>query len=225
VVNVVDFETYIEDAIGDTVAFLPKLVGALIILLIGWLAGRMLGKYLSKVLDRVGVDDAIRKTSIGQNIEKSGLSLVRLFDLLIRWFVYLIALMGATNVLEIEFLSTFMDRLVSYIPNVAAFLIVLMGGFVLVDFFADFVHKFGSASEIGLMGPAVTLLRIFFSFVVVVLALTQLKIDLEIIYTFVKPVAWGVGIGVGAAIAIIFGFGLRDRSKEMVDTFLTKVKK
>ncbi len=116
----VDFETYIEDAIGDTVAFLPKLVGALIILLIGWVAGIMLGKYLSKGLDRVGVDDAIRKTSIGQNIEKSGLSLVRLFDLLIRWFVYLIALMGATNVLEIEFLST-LGPSVSYIPNVAAF--------------------------------------------------------------------------------------------------------
>jgi hypothetical protein len=189
------------------------------------MVGRMLGKYLSKVLDKVGLDDIIRKTSLGQNIEKSGLKLVRLFDLLIRWFVYLIAIMGATNVLEIEFLSTFMDRLVSYIPNVAAFLIVLVGGFVLVDLFADFMEKFSSASSVELMGPMMTLLRVFFYFVIAVLALTQLKIDLEIIYTFVEPVAWGVGIGIGAAIAIIFGFGLKDRSNAMVDTFLNKVKK
>lgn len=220
----VDFGTYIDDAIGDTVAFLPKLIGAILILLIGWIVGRMLGKYLSKVLDKIGLDDIILKTSFGQNIEKSGLKIVRLFELLISWFVYLVALMGATNVLEIEFLSTFMDRLVTYIPNVAAFLIVLIGGFVLVDIFADFMEKFSSASNVALMSPMMTLLRVFFYFVIAVLALTQLKIDLEIIYTFVEPVAWGVGIGIGAAIAIIFGFGLKERSKNIVDTFLDKVK-
>jgi hypothetical protein len=150
---------------------------------------------------------------------------VRLFDLLIRWFVYLVALMGATNVLEIEFLSTFMDRLVSYIPNVAAFLIVLVGGFVLVDLFADFMAKFGEASNVEMMAPVMTLLRVFFSFIVVVLALTQLRIDLEIIYTFVEPVAWGLGLGLGAAIAFVFGFGLRDRSRDMVDSFLGKMRK
>lgn len=220
-----DIETYIEDTIGDTVAFLPKLIGAIIILLIGWIVGRMLGKFLSRVLDKVGVDDAIRKTSLGQNIEKSGLHLVKLFDLLIRWFVYLIALMGATNVLKIEFLSNFMDRLVSYIPNIAAFLIVLVGGFVLVDIFADFMEKFSSASKVEMMSPLMTLMRVFFYFVISVLALTQLKIDLAIIYTFVEPVAWGLGIGIGAAIAIVFGFGLKDRSTEMVDKFLKKKKK
>ena len=223
--KMIEIETYIEDTIGDTVTFLPKIVGAIVILLIGWIVGRMFGKFVSKVLDKVGLDDIIRKTSLGQNIEKSGLNLVKLFDLLIRWFVYLIAIMGATNVLEIEFLSNFMDKLVSYIPNIAAFLIVLVGGFVLVDVFVDFMEKFSSASKVEMMSPLMTLMRIFFYFVISILALTQLKIDLEIVYTFIEPVAWGVGIGIGAAIAIVFGFGLKERSRDIVDNFLKKAKK
>jgi hypothetical protein len=221
----VDIGTYIEDTIGKTIEFLPKLLGAIVILIIGWIVGRALGKVISKVLDKVGVDDLIRKTSVGKNIEDSGLNLVHLFDLLIRWFVYLIAIMGATNVLEIDFLSQFMARLVAFIPNIAAFIIVLVGGFVLVDFFIDFMEKFGSTSEVQFMGTVMTLMRVFFYFIIVVLALTQLKIDLEIIYVFIEPVAWGVGIGLGAAIAIIVGFGLKDRSPEMLDNFMKKVKK
>jgi len=60
-------------------------------------------------------------------------------------------------------------------------------------------------------------MRIFLYFVIAVLALSQLMLDLTIIYTFVTPIAWGIGIGLGAAIAIIVGFGLKNRSEEIMN--------
>ncbi|TAJ45761.1 mechanosensitive ion channel family protein [Methanofollis fontis] len=220
--NVVD---YVTDTAGGVIAFLPNLIAAVIILILGWIIGRLLGKYVSMFLDRIGVDDALRKTSMGDSIEKSGTNIVHLFDLLIRWFIYLIAIMAATNVLQIEMLSTMMANIVAYIPNIAAFIIILVVGIILVDLFADFVEKLGSGAGVALIAPLVLMLRIFLYFVVIILALTQLAIDLTIIYVFIEPIAWGVGIGIGAAIAIIVGFGLRDRAPEILDRLFSEVKK
>lgn len=210
---------------GSVIAFLPYLAAAVIILLIGWVIGRLLGSVVSAFLDRIGVDDALRKTGPGAAVEKSGLMIVHLFDLLVRWAVYLIAIMVAASVLQIETLSRTVAAIVAYLPNIAAFVIILIAGLILVDFFADVLEKMSSAAEVALAGPMILGLRVFLYFVVVMLALTQLAIDLTIIYVFIEPIAWGVGIGIGAAIAIIVGFGLKDRSPEIMDRLLSKAKK
>ena len=49
---------------------LPKIAGAIIVLIIGWIAGRIIGKGVSHVLDKIGVDDALLKTAFGKAIEK-----------------------------------------------------------------------------------------------------------------------------------------------------------
>lgn len=221
----VDIIVAIGQAGGSVLAFLPALVAALIILIIGWAVGRLLGSVVSTFLDRLGVDDALRKTGPGEAVEKSGLLIVHLFDLLVRWFIYLIAIMAAASVLQIESLSKAMAAIVAYLPNIAALAIILIVGLILVDFFADVLEKMNSAAEVALAGPIILGLRVFLYFVVIMLALTQLAIDLTIIYVFIEPVAWGVGLGLGAAIAIIVGFGLKDRSQEILDTLLSKTKK
>jgi hypothetical protein len=69
-------------------------------------------------------------------------------------------------------------------------------------------------------------MRVFLYFVVAIFALSQLKLDLTIIYVFLTPVAWGIGIGLGAAIAIVFWFGLKERGAwimdQLVNTYFKK---
>jgi small-conductance mechanosensitive channel len=220
-----DIGEYIQDTLGTVVAFLPKLIGAIVILLIGWAVGRILGKYISKFLDKIGLDNAVKKTAFGKGIERSGISVTHFFDLVVRWFVYLLAIMAATNVLDIEFVTEFMQRIVSYIPNIVAFILVLVVGFIVIDFLADFVENITASADVRLAKPVISLLRMFLYFVVAILALTQLKLDLTIVYLFLEPLAWGIGIGLGAAIAIIAGFGLKDRAPAIMEDVLHAVRK
>jgi len=220
-----DYLGYIESTLGGVISYLPKIAGAIIILLIGWIVGRLLGKYISKFLDKIGVDDALLRTAVGQAIEKSGTTVVKFFDLVIRWFVYLIAVMGAANILEIEFLSEFIQMIVQYIPSILAFMAILIVGFLLIDFLVDFLEHIGEAGGVAFMKIIMSVMRLFLYFVVLILALTQLKLDMTIIYIFIEPLAWGVALGIGAAIAIIVGFGLKDRSPELLDDLLKQVKK
>lgn len=211
--------------INSVIAYLPNFVAAIIILIIGWVVGRFLGKIISKILDKVGVDDALRKTSVGKAIEQSGMNIVRLFDLIVRWFIYLIAIAAAASVLKIEFISDLFEKIILYLPHVAMFLIILIAGFIIIDYFADILHAWGKTQNIEFLEVIILLLRIFFYFVVLILALSQLLIDLTIIYTFVTPIAWGVGIGVGVGIAVFIAYGLKDRAPQMMDDLLKKIHK
>ncbi len=150
---------------------------------------------------------------------------MHLFDLIVRWFVYLIAIVAASNVLKLDFLSNLFQTIVFYLPNVLMFLIILIVGFIVVDYFADILQGWGKTQNIEFLGVIILLLRVFFYFIILILALSQLLIDLTIIYTFITPLAWGVGLGVGAGIAIFLAYGLRDRAPGMVDDMMKRFSK
>jgi len=207
----------------SVIAYIPNLIAAIIILLIGWVVGRFLGKVISRFLDKIGVDDALLKTSLGKAIERSGTGVVAFFDMVVRWFVYLIAILAAANVLGLDFVTNLIHDIVLYLPHLAMFLIILIGGFILVDYFADLMAGWAKTQDIEFLDLIIMVLRVFFYFIVLMLALSQLLIDLTIIYTFITPIAWGVGIGVGAGIAALIIFGLKDRAPGIMDNLLKRV--
>jgi hypothetical protein len=215
----------IQQMTNETLAWIPNLLAAVIILLIGWIVGRLLGKGVAALIDRLGIDDALARTTVGRAINQQyggagARGILDFFDLIVRWFIYLIAIVAAANALNLAFLTALITAIIAYLPFVALFVIILIVGFIVIDWFADFLRHLASAQRISMMQPVITVLQAFLYFVLVILALQQLKIDLTIIYVLITPLAWGLGIGVGAAIAIFCWYGMRDRAPEMMDDFL-----
>jgi hypothetical protein len=211
-------------SITTTSEILPFVVAAVVILVIGWIAGRILGKAGSLILEKAGCCPSLEGTPIGKTLIGSGCSVPQAADYLIRIIIYLLAIMSAADTLKIESLQSTISAVLAFIPNMIAFVLIIAIGLLLVDYFSDFISSLGDTAEINLLEPIVVLLRLFLYFVVVMLALTQLRIQLDIIYAFIVPLSWGVGLGIGAAIAIIFGWGLKEKSPEIVDVLLGKIK-
>ena len=208
------------------VAILPVVIGAILILVIGWIVGRLLGKAVRMILDKLKVDSLFADSSFLKALAGAGITISYIFDIVIRLFVYLIAVLAAVDLLNLDYLSSLMKDIVEYIPHIIVFVIIVLVGFILIDYFADFLLKFHPTANVDLMAPVILLLRVFLYFVVAIFALSQLKLDLTIIYTFLTPVAWGIGIGLGAAIAIVFWFGLKERGAwimdQLVNTYFKK---
>jgi hypothetical protein len=55
--------------------------------------------------------------------------------------------------------------------------------------------------------------------------LSQLLLDLSVIYLFLTPIAWGVGIGLGASIAIVVWHGMKDRSAPLMEAVMQLLSK
>lgn len=215
----------ISNGMDTTMAVLPAIVGALIVLLIGWVVGRLLGKGVRIIIDKVTATSIIGESDMGKSITKTGFSAGYLGDIAVRCLVYLIAIFAAVDILNLEYLSAFMATVVLYIPHIIAFVIILVVGMILTDYFIDMFQIYSRNANINLLSPVLVLLRLFLYFIIVTLALSQLMLDLTIIYTFITPIAWGLGLGLGASIAIVVWFGMKNRSEEIIDKFVEAISK
>jgi small-conductance mechanosensitive channel len=212
--------TFLEDLWNMFVNMLPGIVGAIVALIIGWIAGRALGMGVSKILDKAGVDDALRKTVIGKAIEKSGITCVHFFDLIVRWFIYLIAILAAASILDIAVLSDFLNTVVSYVPSFIAGVFILLFGFIIVDYFADFFRTFGREAKIEFTGIMANGLRLILYFVIIVISLSVIGIDITILYIFATALAWGIAVGAGVGLAIAVGWGFKDVVRTKADEWI-----
>lgn len=218
-----DVTGYLTEQSRATFAILPALLGALVVLFVGWIIGRLLGKVVRIIFEKSGIDAYVIRSPVGGPFLKTGITLGYLGDIIVRIFVYFLAIMVAADILAIDALTRFLESVVAYIPNIVVFGIILLVGFVFIDYLAIMLEKlYGNLSFFRFVNLG---LRLFLYFVVVILALSQLKIDLTIVYTFVTPIAWGIGIGIGAGIAVLIGYGLKDRAPQLMDQFLREIQK
>jgi hypothetical protein len=214
-------QEFIQGLWSQLAGLTPKLAGALIVLVIGYIAGRLIGRGLSKLLDKIGLDDLLRKTAIGKALDKTKMTIVGFFDALIRWFVYLVAILAAVNILEIEILSSFVRQIVEYIPGLAAGILVILVGFIIADFVGDALRSVGRAGALEYSGVFADALKFLLYFVVIVIGLSLMRIDVTILHVFATALAWGIAAGIGVGLGIAFGWGFKDAVSKRADGWLT----
>jgi uncharacterized membrane-anchored protein YitT (DUF2179 family) len=177
------------------------------------------------LVDKLGVDKALEKVDTGDWMQKSGWSISKSFNVVVRWFIYIIAIMAAVDVLRIEFLSSIMQQIALFFPRLIAAAIVLIVGLLLIAFAMRWIEEALETNEIPLATMLAPVLEAIMVIIVMVLAMDQLLIDTTIIYTFIIPLAWGLAIGIGVAIGIAVGWGGRDSVAEYMQERLKEGKK
>ncbi|RLF97575.1 MAG: hypothetical protein DRN49_07340 [Thaumarchaeota archaeon] len=212
----------ITNLIDQFIAMMPRIIGAIIILIIGWAVGRGLGAVISRILDKAGVDDALRKTSVGKAIERAGISIPRFFDILIRAFIYLVAVFAAVNVLQIDVLTYYMKMIVEYLPSLIAGIVILIFGLMVADFIGDAITAIGREAKIEYASLASLAVRGVLYLVVIIIGLSTMKIDVSILNMVVTALSWGVAgaIAIGGGLAI--GLGLKDYVTKKAEEWLKK---
>jgi hypothetical protein len=217
------FEEYVGNLIVEFVRIAPRIAGALIVLIVGWPAGRLIGRGLSKILDKAGVDDALRRTAIGKALDRTKITIVGFFDLLIRWFVYLIAILAAVDILQISILSSFMSQIVQYLPRFIAGVFILLIGFIVADFVADALRAVGKEGRLEYAPVFADALRFVFYFLVLAIALSTMQIDVNILYIFANALAWGIALGIAVGLGIAFGWGFKDAIAKRADKWIETI--
>ncbi|MFH1433249.1 MAG: hypothetical protein ABIG84_08625 [archaeon] len=194
----------LNNAVGSAISILPQVVGALIILIIGLLVGKLVGKIGAKILDKLGVDDVIGKTVIGDIIKSTKMSIVGFLDAIIRWFIYLIFILAAVDILKLSTVSALIASIVKYMPNFFSGLIILVGGIVIVDVVVNWIDSVVTSMKISGGKQLLIIIRAFMFLIIAILAMDQFLIDTTIIYTFLGPLAWAV------AVILAFKYGVKD---------------
>jgi hypothetical protein len=188
-------------------SFFPKLVGALVILLIGWLLARVTRKILSKVLAKIGIDrfaDMLNEIDI---VQKSGVQ-VRISAILadvVYYVMMLVFVIASTDAMGVDAITKLVTDAFNYLPALfSAAVVFLLGIFV-----ADMIRKAVETVCLSVGIPSAKMIAsavFYFLFITIaVSALAQAKINTDFISANLTVI-----IG-SAALAFSFGYGLASR--------------
>ena len=134
--------------------FLPKFVGALLIVALGYALAIVAQKALTAILRKIGLDRLVSKLKADRFLERIGSSLTAsvLIGKVVFWAIFLIALMAAAETMGLRQASESIDVLVQFLPKViAAILLLLFGMFV-----AGFLRKTVTKAAAGMPRPSVS---------------------------------------------------------------------
>ncbi len=184
------------------VSFVPNLVVAIIIVILGWLIGALFGRAVWQVFRSLRVDEALRRAGFESFLKRGGLNLDSgaFIGGLVKWFVILVFLVAAFNVLGLTQVNLFLQEVViAYLPRViVAALILLVGGVV-----GDEIH---SAHFAG------TLAKWAIWIFALLVALSQLGIAAA----FSQTLFTGVVIAISLALGLSFGLGGQDAAAKFI---------
>ncbi|USZ70795.1 mechanosensitive ion channel family protein [Natronosalvus halobius] len=213
---------WLQDPIAELVTFLPRLVGALVILAIGWIIGRLAGRVVMRIADGIELDRMVLETPLGRILGGTEQAVSRTFGKLAKWFVYALAILAAANALAIALLSEWISTAVSYLPAFVAGLLVIVFGFIVADFVGDMIERTRAATQTAYTSWFADGARVFLYFTAIVIGLGTMGIDVGILLVFARALAWGLAAAVAIGAGVAFGWGGKDYVAENIDSWMRR---
>lgn len=205
------------DAITGIVLLIPRILGALIILLIGWIIGKVVAKIITRLADAAGLDERTVQTPIGDMMGGSEDAVASAFGKIGAYYIYFLAILAAADVLQIALLSQFITQAVAYLPALIAGILIIVVGFIVADFVGDIIQRSASTTGSDAGSMLASTVQVFLYFIVIVVGLDTMQVDVEILYIFAGALAGGLGLAVAIGLGIAFGLGGRDYVAENID--------
>ena len=199
----------LSDGLGAILGALPALIGALIVLVIGFIIAKVLQGIVTRVLGSMGFEGWMESGGIKQFFDRSQTNQTPLSILgkLVFWLVFFIAITMAVDTLGISAISDVLAQFIAYIPQIIAAILILVLATLLANFVAGIVRGATGSNVIGSVAQYGIIVFAAFA------ALTQLGIAPELIApTFLILLG-----AVALAAAIAFGLGGQGVAKQIVE--------
>ena len=217
------WETYVESLrlfLLQLSEVLPKLAGAVVVLIVGWLVARIVRRLATRLLKLIRVDVLAEKSGIEDFLLRGGVryTTVTLIASMVYWFILFIFALAALNSMGLSTAAEVLHKVILYIPNVVVAVLLLMFGTV----FAKFIQgvSFTYLSNIGISGAHLVSVIAQWAIIVFVVSATleQLSIGGQILISAFQ-IAFGA---LCLALALAFGLGGKDWAAKILDKMLKK---
>ncbi len=211
VLGKIDIGNSVERAFDSFFVWLPLLIGALVILVIGYFVAKIVGGLIGKALQRAGFDRTLQKGQAGTFVSKVTSSPSKLLGRIVFWLIFFGAISLAVSTLGIEALENLVAAIYAYLPNViAAVLIFLVAGLV-AGAVAGLVKKMMGDTPTGKV--IATVVPILVMAIAGFIILDQLQIAPAIVTITYAAIIGAVALGS----ALAFGLGGREVAGRMLE--------
>ena len=200
---------------SSVVNWLPNLLGAIIIFIIGLIVAAGLGSLVEKIDSAIKLDSLLRRVGVDKYTKRADIELNsgHFLGQLVYWFMVLAFLLAASDILGFYALSSFLRDVLLYLPNLIIAILIMLASLVV----ANIVHHLVRASVMGARLHAAKFLGSAAWWVIVVFgglaSLVQLGIAVSIINTLITGLIAMLALAGGLA----FGLGAKDYAADLIE--------
>jgi small-conductance mechanosensitive channel len=201
-------------------AWIPRLVGALVLLLVGWLVGRLVGALVAKALRLVRFDQVVDRAGAASFLRNAGVRLdpAGVIGALAKWFIYLIFWQAAVSTLGFPEVTQILNAIIAFLPRIILAIVILLVGALAANLLANLVRGALGAARFRDANVLANVARWAVLACAIVAALSQVQIAPMIVNTL-----WVAAVGGAAlALALAFGLGARDAAGDVAAGQLIK---
>lgn len=204
------------------VGFIPNLIVAFLVFVIGWAIAAALGRLVAQVIRALHIDQLLEKLGLRGPVERAGLRLDtgHFLGQLVKWFLILVFLMAATNILGLGQVTVFLQEVIFYIPNVIVAALILLVAAVFASFLQGLVRA--SVDAAGLMNAG--FLGSLAKWSVLILAFLAALDQLGVARSFVTTLLQGLVAMLAIAGGLAFGLGGQGAARSFLDKLRDEMK-
>lgn len=198
------------------VNFVPNLVIAILVLILGWLVGALFGRAVWQVFKSLRVDEALRRAGFETFLRRGGLKLDSgaFIGGLVKWFIIVVFLVAAFDILGLSQVNLFLREVViAYLPRVIVAALVLLVGGVIGDVTERVVVTAAKTAEIGSAHFAGAIAKWAIWIFAILVALSQLRIA----DAFATTLFTGIVIAISLALGLSFGLGGQEAAGRFIE--------
>ena len=205
----------LNQAMNGLFGFIPILIGALVILAIGWMVSGIAARLVDRLLHRVGFERVVHRAGVAEFMAKSGTHSTgsSIIAGLVKWLVRLVFILAASNALGMPQVTAIINSIFLFIPKLIVSLIILVIGAQLSGALSKIVLGSGSGS-----------LALITRYAVLGFAIIAALSQLEIAPVIVNTLFIGLVASLSLAVGLAFGLGGRDVASGITRSLFDKSK-
>jgi small-conductance mechanosensitive channel len=199
-----------SNLLQSAVAFIPNLLVAIIVFVVGWFLGSVVGRIIAQAVRAAKVDHALKSAGVEDVVKRAGYTLDSGAFLggLVKWFIIIVFFMFALQVLNLTGVTLFLNQVViSFLPQVIVAVLILLVAAVIAEVSQGVVV--GAARAAGIR--SITRWAIW-SFAII-MALSQLGIGAQ----YFQTLFMGIVVALSLAFGLAFGLGGQDTAARFLE--------
>ena len=203
-------------------SFIPNLIGAIIVFIIGWLISLGIGKLIAEILTRIKFNQLFERAGWQQALEKAELKVnaAEFVGAIVKWVLVIVFLLAAVEILGLVQFAGFVKNVLAYLPNVIVAALIFVVTVIVVDIVEKVVRAAVEGVKVG-YGHFVSAIIKWSIWIFAVLAILH---QLGIARSFMETLFTGFVAMLVIAIGISFGLGGKEVAAEILRDLRNKLK-
>lgn len=207
-------------ALNTFMSYLPSLLVALIVLVVGWFIAGFLARLIARGLNAIGLERAVERSGIGHFIEQSGSrwTMSEIIAALIKWSIFLIFIQAAASLLGMAQITTIINSVILFIPKLIVALAIIVIGTLIARFVGGLVRGALAEMEVGAAGLFARLAQYTIIGFAIVAAFNQIGVAQTVVNTLLIGLVGSLALALGLA----FGLGGREVAAQITRSWYNK---